>query len=81
MGVPHGTAMITAAATAADFSRWAELAKDMSDEALLYTIQDCRQAAQAMAGWNPSREGYYLDQLSTYAQELSRRARKRKRSV
>ena len=28
-----------------------------------------------MRGWNPSREGYYLDQASTYGMELTRRNR------
>lgn len=65
--------MITAHATPADFSRWAELAKGMTDASLLYTIKDCREAAAAMRGWNPNREGFYLDQGATYAQELARR--------
>ena len=28
-----------------------------------------------MRGWNPSREGYYLDQAATYGMELTRRNR------
>jgi len=67
--------MITAHATAADFTRWAELAKGMTTASLLYTIKDCREAAAAMSGWNPNREGFYRDQGATYQQELDRRRR------
>jgi len=67
--------MITAHATAADFARWEAMARGMDAAALLYTIKDCREAAAAMRGWNPNREGFYLDQGSTYAQELARRRR------
>jgi len=60
-------------ATAADFTTWAARAKEMTVAALLYTVNDCREAAEAMRGWNPVKEGYYMDQLSTYRQELDRR--------
>jgi hypothetical protein len=40
---------------------------------LLYTVNDCRQAAEAMRGWNPIKEGFYMDQASTYGMELNRR--------
>ena len=65
--------MITAHATADDFSRWAELAKGMTTCSLQYTVRDCSQAAAAMEGWNPNREGFYRDQMATYQQELDRR--------
>ena len=67
--------MITAAATAEDFQKWEAQAKTMTISALRYTVIDCFQAADAMRGWNPSREGYYLDQGSTYGMELTRRTR------
>lgn len=60
-------------ATAADFADWAERAKGMTVAGLLYTVKDCYQAAQAMRGWNPVKEGFYMDQASTYGVELSRR--------
>lgn len=62
-------------ATAADFTAWTERAKGMTVAALLYTINDCRQAAEAMRGWNPIKEGFYMDQASTYGMELTRRCR------
>ena len=65
--------MTTEHATAADFTKWAARAKDMTDAALCYSIKDCHQAAKAMAGFNPIKEGYYRDEASTYHQELSRR--------
>ncbi|MCP9787339.1 hypothetical protein [Cyanobium sp. N5-Cardenillas] len=45
-------AMTTAApaATAADFTRWAEKARTMTDAELLYSARDCRQAEAAMLG-------------------------------
>jgi hypothetical protein len=45
----------------------------MDDAAIRFTIKDCHEAAKAMRGWNPEREGYYADQCSTFRQELSRR--------
>ena len=33
------------------------------------------KAADAMRGWNPAREGFYLDQASTYGMELTCRNR------
>lgn len=65
--------MVTEHATAADFASWTERAKGMTVAALLYTINDCRQAAEAMCGWNPIKEGFYMDQASTYGMELNRR--------
>ena len=65
--------MTTEHATAADFTTWTERAKTMTVAALLYTINDCRQAAEGMRGWNPAKEGFYMDQASTYGMELNRR--------
>lgn len=65
--------MITAAATASDFSKWEAHAATCDTYSLRYIIRDCQQAAENMRGWNPSREGYYLDQSYTYAAELQRR--------
>jgi hypothetical protein len=69
----HSPAMTTTYATAADFTAWAERAKGMTVAALLYTVNDCRQAAEVMRGWNPIKEGFYMDQASTYGMELNRR--------
>jgi hypothetical protein len=60
-------------ATAADFTNWAERAKSMTVAELLYTVNDCHQAAESMRGWNPIKEGFYMDQASTYGMELNRR--------
>ncbi|MFZ9888699.1 MAG: hypothetical protein ACO3JL_14460 [Myxococcota bacterium] len=67
--------MITAHATERDFSRWEAHAKTLDAYSLRYVISDCKQAAAGMCGWNPSREGYYLDQAATYGMELTRRNR------
>lgn len=60
-------------ATAADFTNWTERAKSMTVAALIYAINDCCQAAKMMRGWNPVKEGFYMDQASTYGMELNRR--------
>lgn len=65
--------MTAAYATAADFNTWTDRAKSMSTADLLYTIRDCQQAAEGMRGWNPIKEGFYMDQASTYGMELNRR--------
>jgi hypothetical protein len=62
-------------ATVEDFNLWADRAQKMSVSALLFTVHDCSQAAAAMRGWNPIREGFYLDQAAAYAMELIRRKR------
>lgn len=61
------------AATPEHFSRWAEDAKTLDAYSLRYIIKDCQQAAEAMKGWNPVREGFYIDQMCTYAAELNLR--------
>jgi hypothetical protein len=65
--------MIATHATAADFTRWEEQARAMSTAALLYTVRDCQNAARAMRGHNPVREGFYVDQACTFGDELRRR--------
>lgn len=67
--------MIDQQATADDFARWEAHAKTCSIESLRYIVMDCRQAAEAMKGWNEPRELYYRDQGFTYGDELSRRER------
>jgi hypothetical protein len=67
--------MIANPATAQDFALWERKAKGLSIDSLRYVIADCHSAAQAMRGWNPEREGYYVDQASTYAHELTKRAK------
>jgi hypothetical protein len=57
---------------------WNEVAQKavlMSTESLIFTINDCREAAKASRGWNPENEGYYDDEASVYASELRRRER------
>ena len=68
------TPMIALHATAADFEAWETKARTMTNAELLYAARDCREAEEAMRGWNPIREGYYSDQASTYGMELKRRA-------
>lgn len=67
--------MIANYATAEDFATWEARAKSMSTACLAYTVRDCQQAAEAMRGWNPIREGYYIDQACTYGMEITRRRR------
>jgi hypothetical protein len=68
--------MICNPATAQDFSKWAREAKKLSIDSLRYVVKDCQEAAQAMRGWNPEREGYYLDQAHTFGQELTKRTKR-----
>jgi hypothetical protein len=67
--------MITSPASAQDFALWERKAKTLSPDSLRYVIADCHSAAQAMKGWNPEREGFYLDQAHTYQHELMKRAK------
>lgn len=62
-------------ATPADFAKWEAHAKTLDTYALRYTIEDCQQAAKNMQGFNPEREGFYLDQASTYGMEYTRRCK------
>ena len=50
-----------------NFETWRQDAKTMTVDALMHTIQDCRNAEKAMRGWNPVKEGFYSYQASTYA--------------
>lgn len=61
--------MIDQPATAADFKRWRSHAKGCDMASLIYIIKDCREAADAMSTHSLVREGYYLDQMMTYADE------------
>lgn len=66
--------MITAPATAQDFARWEKQARSYTDSELVFAIDDCIAAADAMATHpGPNREGYYRDQASTFRAELTRR--------
>jgi hypothetical protein len=67
--------MITSPASAKDFSLWERKAKRLSLDSLRFVIADCQSAAQAMKGWNPDREGFYIDQASTYQHELMKRTK------
>lgn len=67
------TETTTSAATANDFATWREQAAGLNEEQLGWIIQDCREAAGAMKGWNPVKEGFYEDQAFTYADELRSR--------
>lgn len=60
-------------ATPTDFARWRSHAASCDAVSLHYIIADCRNAATAMRGWNPIKEGYYIDQMCTYADERRRR--------
>ena len=60
-------------ASAAEFTKWTDHAKTVDQDALVYIIQDCRNARQAMKGWNPVKENYYADQGMTYSDELRMR--------
>jgi hypothetical protein len=67
--------MITSPASAKDFSLWERKAKRLSIDSLRFVIADCQSAAQAMRGWNPDREGFYIDQAQTYQHELMKRTK------
>ena len=43
---------------------------------LAFVIQDCREAGEAMRGWNPEKENYYADQRMTYSDEMRRRQKR-----
>ena len=64
------------AATAEHFARWEADSKTLDMYSLTYVIKDCKSAAESMKGWNPIREGFYLDQAATYGMEVTRRNRK-----
>ena len=64
---------IMSGATAQDFAKWEDHAKSVDYHALAFIIQDCRNAREAMKGWNPEKENFYADQGMTYSDELRRR--------
>ena len=51
----------------ADFIKWEQEAKQCDIAALHHIINDCREARDAMRGWN------YADQYWTFSDELRRR--------
>ena len=57
----------------ADFIKWEQEAKQCDIAALHHIINDCREARDAMRGWNPDKEAYYADQYWTFSDELRRR--------
>ena len=61
-------------ATAADFTRWEEMAANMTDAKLHYASLDCFHTALLAAMVLDSVEGFYLDQGYTYGDALRRRA-------
>lgn len=66
--------MTTQNATSENFAAWSARARSLSVESLAYVVADCQAAAAAMATHPaPNREGFYLDQAMTYADELRRR--------
>ena len=67
--------MISEYATAEDFAKWRSHAETCDLGSLRFIIKDCRQVAENLKGFNPTREGYYADQAFTYADELARRTR------
>lgn len=67
--------MISKIAKQEDFARWQSQSKKLSISSLRFTIKDCHEAAEAMKGWNFENEGYYLDQMATFAQELAKRVK------
>lgn len=60
-------------ATAEHFALWREHAKSAPIESLMFIIKDCIEAAHAMRDHNPTREGFYMDQASTYRTVLNER--------
>jgi|TARA_X000001036_G_scaffold424779_1_gene450203 hypothetical protein len=63
-------------ATAAEFAKWTSMARKCTDDELAFVIQDCREAGEAMRGWNPEKENYYADQRMTYSDEMRRRQKR-----
>lgn len=72
---PMSTLCTQQFATPEHFDRWEAHAKVCDVYTLKYIIKDCYSAAEAMKGFNPIREGFYLDQAATYGMELTRRNR------
>jgi len=60
-------------ATAEQFKNWRDHAKICSVQSLKHIIKDCKNAEEAMRGWNAVKENYYRDQYFTYVDELRSR--------
>ncbi len=60
-------------ATAADFVKWAEKAKTMTDAELVWSTRDAFQASRLLDKVDGTRAGYYADEGHTYNQELNNR--------
>ena len=60
-------------ATAADFTRWQEMAQSMTVAQLRYAAADCRKVESCWRGYDPIVEGFYSDQAATFGTELYRR--------
>ena len=58
------------------FGTWQAHAKTLSVASLQYVVDDCKNARDAMKGWNPEKENYYQDQYLTYLDELRTRKTK-----
>jgi len=76
MGVEISNPMRPQYATPEDFQRWRDHAKTLDCYTLKCIIEDCQSAERNMRGFDPVREGYYIDQACTYGMELTRRNRK-----
>ncbi len=60
-------------ATAKDFGEWAAQAKKATISQLEYIISDCRNAREAMKGWNPEKENYYAYHGMTFSAALRKK--------
>lgn len=55
------------------FSNWTKKAAGMTLDGLVYSIKDCREAAEAVRGHDPIAEGRYMDEMAAYVSELNNR--------
>jgi len=60
-------------ATAADFTRWQEMAQGMTVAQLYYAAADCRKVEAIWRNVDGMVEGFYSDQAATFGTELYRR--------
>lgn len=59
-----------------DWKHYEKKAKAMTDAQLLFSIRDCQQAVDAApeeANFPCKAQGFYLDEMYTYSDELRRR--------
>lgn len=56
-----------------DFVAYAEKMKGMTNEQIIFSIKDAKEAEQAMRGTNPKAELWYRDEWLTLADELRKR--------